>query len=420
MTTKNFECWSCQYFKPDDAISLISGRCHRFAPHSLDYYGFAGVEIELPLTDKGDLLTHDGIDEVRLPVGVDGQVLKANSTKPNGIDWEDEAGSPLTTKGDVMTHDGLVDVRLPVGPDGQVLTSNSAASNGIDWQLPAGGTSPLTSKGDIYTRNLSADERLAIGTDGQQLIADSSEATGQKWMDRSIILSYQCGKIGTFQGMELDLTRGADGGGPPPFVVASQFNDYNNGGEFPFAVPPNAEIVAVQMNLAKGAVGTATVGADPHLRVFFYDIDGSNDTFRGVVSIPIPQAKVGVNSNTGLPNYHQEFLKLSTPISPFTNGGFMGLRVDLTDNTDNEVIYAVRQLSLTVYMRTPLSDVLSVPLIVAAVTPPEDPPEVTPSFISPSEIPTSQGKYSIIFDGQEMWCGEYKRSAGTIPPIPIP
>lgn len=38
-----------------------------------------------PLTTKGDVLTHDGTNEVRLPVGLDGQVLQALASAPEGL-----------------------------------------------------------------------------------------------------------------------------------------------------------------------------------------------------------------------------------------------------------------------------------------------------------------------------------------------
>lgn len=52
---------------------------------------------------------------------------------PSGI-------SPLTTKGDIYTHDSTADARLPVGMDGQVLTADSASTNGIKWSSAGSGT----------------------------------------------------------------------------------------------------------------------------------------------------------------------------------------------------------------------------------------------------------------------------------------
>jgi len=40
-----------------------------------------------PLTTKGDLVTRDVTNNIRLPVGVDGQVLKSDSTQASGLAW---------------------------------------------------------------------------------------------------------------------------------------------------------------------------------------------------------------------------------------------------------------------------------------------------------------------------------------------
>lgn len=488
MTTKNYNCWGCQYFFPDDAESLISGRCHRYAPRNLDYEGFAAVEVETPLTDKGDLLTHDGIeetrlgvgtdgqvlkansaapngvewgdsesplttkgdvythngaDDARLPVGTDGQVLKANSAAPNGIEWGDESDEiPLTTKGDILSHNGTSDQRVPVGTDGQVLTADSAQPNGVKWDTPAGGSSPLTTKGDLYTRDGAADARLPVGNDGDILIADSAETTGQKWGERSTIVAYQGALIGTFTGSEQSLTRSGGTGGPPPYLIANQFATFNDGAEIPFPMPPNGELVAVQMSLTACAVGTATKGANTHVRVFFYDINGTTDTYKGVASIPVPPSKVGVSGNTGTAAYHTELFKFAAPLTSFT-GGFIGFRIDLSDNIDNEVIYAIRNVSMTLYIKIPYSDLLDSGVIAMAMAGGGESMELkTVSLdtkdaglpeseglegdtmmllsLSPSETPTSQGKFSLIVDAIEMWCGEYKPKAGEVPPVPVP
>ena len=43
------------------------------------------------------------------------------------------AASPLTTKGDLFTY-SLEDARLPVGTDNQLLVANSATPSGLEWQ----------------------------------------------------------------------------------------------------------------------------------------------------------------------------------------------------------------------------------------------------------------------------------------------
>ncbi|WP_413613227.1 beta strand repeat-containing protein [Bdellovibrio sp. HCB-110] len=48
--------------------------------------------------------------------------------------------SPLTTKGDILTRDGTNNIRLPVGTNGQVLSANSAQASGLQWITPTNGT----------------------------------------------------------------------------------------------------------------------------------------------------------------------------------------------------------------------------------------------------------------------------------------
>jgi hypothetical protein len=52
--------------------------------------------------------------------------------------------SPSTTKGDLIGNDGTDNVRLPVGTNGQVLTANSSATTGLSWAA-AGGAGTVTS-----------------------------------------------------------------------------------------------------------------------------------------------------------------------------------------------------------------------------------------------------------------------------------
>jgi hypothetical protein len=135
MTTKPYSCWQCRYFMPDDPARGTGGRCVRFAPHALDYFGFTGISIDTPLTTKGDIYTYD-TDDTRLPVGSDGQILYADSSETKGLKWGDcpTGVSPLMSKGDIYTHDGSVDARLPVGTDGQHLVADSGEPLGVKWE----------------------------------------------------------------------------------------------------------------------------------------------------------------------------------------------------------------------------------------------------------------------------------------------
>lgn len=129
-----------------------------------------------PLTTKGDIFGYD-TGSTRIPVGTDGQVLRANSAVALGVEWLD-VPQPLTTKGDLFTFTTVV-ARLPVGITGQILSANAALSTGLEWIN--NDPSPLTSKGDIYTFT-TVNERIAVGTNGQVLSANAAQPTGLEWI----------------------------------------------------------------------------------------------------------------------------------------------------------------------------------------------------------------------------------------------
>lgn len=105
---------------------------------------------------KGDLITSNGTDNVRLPVGTDGHVLSAASGESTGLLWvaPSTPSLPTTTKGDLIVHNGSTDIRLPVGSNGQVLTADSAEAAGIKWAAGGGGGgSPSTFSDLILSMN---------------------------------------------------------------------------------------------------------------------------------------------------------------------------------------------------------------------------------------------------------------------------
>lgn len=54
----------------------------------------------------------------------------------------------LTAKGDIITYDGSNMVRLPAGGDGQVLTARSGATVGLAWENRASSGDGSTGGGD--------------------------------------------------------------------------------------------------------------------------------------------------------------------------------------------------------------------------------------------------------------------------------
>lgn len=86
-----------------------------------------------PLTTKGDLFGFSTVDD-RFPVGVDGQVIQADSAQALGVKYIDL----LFTKGQLLTFDtGLT--QLGVGTNDQVLTADSAIASGLKWADAAAG-----------------------------------------------------------------------------------------------------------------------------------------------------------------------------------------------------------------------------------------------------------------------------------------
>ena len=125
------------------------------------------------LQAKGDLATHDGTNVIRLPAGVDGAQLLANSTKAEGLEWQVSASqTELETKGDILTHSGAEEVALQVGPDNYVLTADSAAPFGMYWKQSLGSAGiVLGGKPTSFTLNTSSSPLQNYSRAGQWNIA---------------------------------------------------------------------------------------------------------------------------------------------------------------------------------------------------------------------------------------------------------
>ena len=66
-----------------------------------------------------------------------------------------DALSPLTTKGDLIAHNGTNDVRVPVGTNGYVLTADSSAATGVAWA--AAGSARVVAVADATSITINAD-----------------------------------------------------------------------------------------------------------------------------------------------------------------------------------------------------------------------------------------------------------------------
>ncbi len=153
-----------------------------------------------PLVSRGDLISHDATDSVRLPVGDNNQVLTADSTQVSGLKWADpnvetnhnflSATHPDTVSGSPVRGDLVVGnitsawTKLAVGPNNRFLRSD-----GIDplWAQvgltsDVSGTLPVESGGTgqtawtqylmLYADTANSLSQVPIGTSGQVLTSN--------------------------------------------------------------------------------------------------------------------------------------------------------------------------------------------------------------------------------------------------------
>lgn len=107
-----------------------------------------------------------------------GEKGEKGDTGPQGPPGQD-AGSTaiLTTQGDLLSHDGTEAVRLPVGADGTVLTANSATPTGLSYTLPAAELQTYgVTLGSQTGANMTAGDNTVLAGDGA--MAGLTSATG--------------------------------------------------------------------------------------------------------------------------------------------------------------------------------------------------------------------------------------------------
>ena len=163
-----------------------------------------------PLTTQGDILTHDGTNNVRLARGTAGKYLRVNAGGTD-VEWGDGYVTPTTTQGDLIVRGAAADGRLGIGTAGQVLKVNAAGTD-PEW---GSATSPtLTTQGDLLTRDGTGEVRLPIGTAGQVLQVNAG-GTDPEWATLGDMSKQNASNVaitgGTISGLTTPLAV-ADGG----------------------------------------------------------------------------------------------------------------------------------------------------------------------------------------------------------------
>jgi hypothetical protein len=86
-----------------------------------------------PLTTKGDLLVRTATGHARLPVGADGQVLKADSAQPEGVTWATGGGAHVVL--DAATH---TDTETASVARGAVIVGQGLPVGGGEYWIDGG------------------------------------------------------------------------------------------------------------------------------------------------------------------------------------------------------------------------------------------------------------------------------------------
>mgnify|MGYP003337624688 CR=1 FL=1 len=107
-----------------------------------------------PLTTKGDLLTRNTLNNIRVPVGTLNQILAAKPASPAGISWVN-----------LLTL-------FPSGNDLTFLRRNSATPSGLDWVVagdvvgPASATDTAIARFDTISGKLIQDSSATLNNSG--------------------------------------------------------------------------------------------------------------------------------------------------------------------------------------------------------------------------------------------------------------
>jgi len=93
--------------------------------------------------------------------------------------------SPLTTKGDILTRNGSNNIRIPVGSNGEVLTADSAEAGGVKWSaagqpfvVSSISTNTNAVSGTTYLVDTTAAVQVTLPTPAANAFVRIKDATG--------------------------------------------------------------------------------------------------------------------------------------------------------------------------------------------------------------------------------------------------
>jgi hypothetical protein len=172
-----------------------------------------------------------------------------------------DALSPLTTKGDIVSNDGTNDVRVAVGANGTVLTADSAEAAGVKW-----GTSAVTpAAGSVYSDGSALQTTGAFAGNGNKVVGVNSGATATEYKSLNtgssgtdFAIAHAAGSV-TFNLPDASATnRGAVTTGAQIFAGVKTFNSAPSIGDASSIVQATASVPGVVSTGAQTFGGTKT------------------------------------------------------------------------------------------------------------------------------------------------------------------
>lgn len=353
---------------------------------SLNPAGVLSFDAISPLTTKGDVLGHDGTNNVRLPIGADTYVLTADSSAATGMSWQPGSGggsgtvtsigiaAPLgefTVVGSPVTVAGVITINandqvantvwagratagVPIPPSfralvpldipaldfSKITTGNIPINRGGTGAVTATAAfdalSPLTTKGDLIAHDGTNNVRVPVGANGLVLAANSAQPSGLEWI--------AVGGTGTVTSVDLTM--------PAIFSVAG--NPITTNGTLAVSLATqNANLVWAGPAAAGPATPTfrALVAADiPNLDTSILT-SGTLPVARGGTGITAPGAAGNVLTSDGAGNWISAVnpggsgveIDLFTYIGGIApSDGIDGVRVAEVPKTISKVVCALR------------------------------------------------------------------------------
>ena len=164
-----------------------------------------------PNTTKGDMIVYTGTDNVRLPVGTDGQILVADSTTTEGVKWFTSsgagtvtsvgisppafltAGSPVTSSGNItLSYSGTA---IPITSGGTGLTALGTAGQVL--RVNSGGTAleygAVVGTGDVVGPASSVNAQIALYSGATGKLIQAATTTGMVKATSGVIAAAVAG-----------------------------------------------------------------------------------------------------------------------------------------------------------------------------------------------------------------------------------